>query len=172
MKITDIYKIDETLDNPLPYKEIGNGRYLIEIDNNHRIVVNLITREVENFKLMSVLFRNPDFDQTTLTHLFKETNPIRVFSTISNIVLSVPNIDIIMFLADDIQVEIENKKLKLYQIITGRLVRQNKIVSTGTLDVRGIQVLYGIMPKSNANYLTDDQLIDLAIEFGIAKQQT
>lgn len=171
MKLTDIYKIDETLDKPLSYKQIGNGRYLIEIDDNHHIVVNLITRDVKNFKLMSVLFRNPDFEQTELTNLFREINPVRVFSTISEIVFSIPNIDIIMFLADDIQVEIENKKLKLYQIIASRLVRQNKLVSTGIINVRGIRVLYGIMPKSKANYLTDDQLIDLALDFGIAKQQ-
>ena len=170
MKITDIYLVSETLDAPLNYQQIGNGRYIIDVADNNKLIVSVITREVQNLKLMSVLFRDPNSEQTKLTNLFKEINPIRVFSTILKIVSSIPNVDIIMFMPDDIEIAIEHKKLRLYQLIVSRMVKQNKLISSGTLDINGLSVIYGILPTSQANYLTDEQIKSIAIDFGIEKQ--
>ena len=76
-----------------------------------------------------------------------------------------PNIDIVVFIPDDIEIEVSDKKAKLYKIIMNKLYREHKLISFGQID----SVQYGIMPSSKANMVTDIQLADLFKKFGETK---
>lgn len=166
MKIEDIYKkLDETLDRPLPYKQTGSGRYLIDINDQDKLIVNIRTANIDGYYLLTILFRDPNSDQTQLTHAFNTPGAVRVFSTIISIIQSIPNIDIVVFIPDDIEIDISNKKVKLYKTIMNKLYREHKLISTGQIE----SVQYGVIPNSPANRLTDDELAVLFKKFAASK---
>ena len=166
MRIEDIYnKIDETLDSPLPYKQIGSGRYLIDITSQDNLIVNIRTADIDGYRLLTILFRDPNSDQTQLTRAFNTPGAVRVFSTIISLIQSIPKIDIVVFIPDDINVDISNKKANLYSVIMNKLYRDHKLISYGHID----SVQYGIMPKSIANNLTDNELATLFKKFAASK---
>ena len=171
MKIEDIYRrISETLDSPLLYHETGSGRYQIDINDTTKLIVNIRTAAIDNYKLLAVLFRDPNSDETQLTNAFSESNPVRVFSTIIKIIQSISNVDIVTFIPDDINITVTDKKAKLYKLVMNRLYTAHKLISIGEIATPSGLVQYGIMPGSPANKLTDLEIKNLLIEFAQSKQ--
>jgi len=166
MKVEELYrKLNETLDTPLPYRQTGSGRYLVDVNNNDKLIVNIRTATVDGYRLLTILFRDPNSDQTQLTGAFNSPKAVRVFSTVIGIIQAVPNVDIVVFIPDDIEIEVSDKKAKLYKIIMNKLYREHKLISFGQIN----SVQYGIMPKSKTNMLTDTQLAELFKKFGETK---
>jgi hypothetical protein len=171
MKIEDIYRqMLETFDSPLPYHTTGSGSYQININNTSTLIVNIRTANIDSYKLLTILFRDPNSDETQLTNAFEKSNPVRVFSTIIKIIQSIPSVDIVVFIPDDIKIDIADKKANLYKLVMNRLYTAHKLISIGEIQLPSGLVQYGIMPKSDANSLTELEIKDLLIKFAQSKQ--
>lgn len=129
MKIQDVYNsINETLDNPLPFTKLSPTRYVIEL-GQERLLVVLYSAKVDQYNCLAVSFVNPNSDTPmAMTNYFNGPGAVRVLSTVVSIVDQV-GFDVVIFTPDDIDVLIENKKVRLYRIILNKMQRLGKISS-------------------------------------------
>jgi hypothetical protein len=173
MKLADI--LNETLDNPLPYTKIGKGLYEIKFDS-HRLHIRTIEQKINGYRCMSVLFLNPDAKDGTemsTTDLSGNLIPVRIFATITKIVFDIKFIEFVFFCADDLDLNIEGKKTKLYKVLLKKLASKGRIGNAGAMRVKWFNkpILYACIrsvpeeDKKDAYHLTEAEIEELAVKF-------
>lgn len=169
MKLTDIYdtRLDETLDNPLPFIKVTKTRYEIPLSDTEKLFVLLHGDVVDGYKCISVLFVNPNsVNPTAVTNFFNGPSAIRIFSTVVAI-LDPIQYDLVVFIPDDITVEVEKRKTKLYGLILKKLERLGKISYSQIINVDNFDkpVLVGVRKVM----LDDNMLKKIVTDFGVSK---
>ena len=175
MKLIDVYSstLQESMDNPFPYRKVSNTRYVIDLPNNENILVVLYQKQIEQYNCLSVLFVNPNSpNPTALTNFFNSPEALRVFASIIEILESIKS-DLIFFTPDDIEVEVENRKLRVYQTILKKMERLGKILSSEVVNIEEFDkpILIGIRVGSNASSINNKTLIEIAKLLGISKMR-
>lgn len=172
MKLADIYhnRIIETLDKPLPYTQISPTKFSIQLDDSNKLDIVFVVSTIVGFKCVGMLLINPNAaNKTKTTNYFNGPGAIRVFSTIIEL-LSKIQFDLLMFVPDDTEVDVEETKMRLYMTIAKKVERMGKIVNLGFVKIPEYDkpIIVG-GHGGKASSLTDKQLELIVKEFGIRK---
>ena len=171
MKLNDILnRVDETLDGPpLKFNKVSNTLFVIDLDGDNKIEVRLFHKTIQQLNCISVLFSSPqNTDPFQLTNFFNGPGAIRIFTTISTI-LEPHDPDIVVFIPVGTDVEIENKKTKLYRVVMRKLQLMGKINGVEEVKLEEYDKPIFIGTRKKASSLPIDTLSDIVKQFGISK---
>ena len=171
MKLSEIYnRINETLDGkPLAYKKVSNTQFNVFLDGNNTIQVRLYHKTIESFSCISVLFVNPNSaDPFALTNYFNGPGAVRIFTTIVDIIEPY-NPDIIAFIPVGTDIEVENKKAKLYRVIAHKLQLMGKITGLEEINLNEFDKPIFVGLRGKASSLDYQHVEDVVKQFGISK---
>jgi hypothetical protein len=130
MKFTEIYRFNESLNNPFPYKEISNSSWVIDTGTSADLVVRMELQNVDGYLIAHISFNtsSPKVGKPELTNVFDGGGASRVFASIIDILQTQKGIDLLIFVPDDIDVNVAGKKSRLYKVIMRRLLASNVLV--------------------------------------------
>lgn len=180
MKITEIIKpLTEVIDNPYPIVKLRPTAWEIHItddisDTNKVtmiLIVNVAVSNVHGYKMLSLLFLDPNAQNTNLTNHFKGSGAARVLASVKEIISKYKGIDLMVFLPSDADIAVEGKKAKLYMIVLNMLKNSGFFTETGRTDVAGNDICYAIPSGSPVWQMSQQQIDNLIFDFGMAKQQ-
>ena len=171
MKLHNIFnRVDETLNGPpLKFNKISNTLFVINLDMDNTIEVRLLHKVIQQLKCTSILFSSPkNKDPFELTKFFNGPGAIRIFTTISTIVEPYDP-DVVVFIPIGTDVEVENKKTKLYRVVMRKLQLMGKLNGIEELQLDEYDKPIFVGTRKKASSLSTETLSDVVKQFGISK---
>ena len=167
MKLSDVYnnRLDESLDNPYPIHKRSQTTYDIDADGiTIRVFLNGML--IDGVNCLSLKFVNP----LETVHAMDATNvhgnaALRVFASL--VALTDPiKFNLLICVADDTSVEVEEKKRSLYMVVLRKLERMGKVHGVRTINITGFDKPIHIAERGIA--LDDQRVQELVAKFAHA----
>lgn len=170
MKLAEIFDnhLHESLDKPLPYIKINSSKYKIELSDTEEIDILLHQKTIQKYDCVSVLFRNPKDKEMKLTNFFNGPKAIRVLSTIIDIFKTI-EFDILVLIPDDIDIEVEDIKTRLYNTVFTRMTQLGRMGRSESIQFPEFSkpILIGL--QGDGTHLSNDEIAQIVKRFGIDK---
>jgi hypothetical protein len=135
MELEDIYnnRLDESLDKPYPICKRSQTTYDIDADGV-TIRVFLNGAQIDGINCLSIKFVNPQDAANAMSATNTHGNAaLRVFATLVQLIDPI-KFNVLLCVAEDPDIVIQQKKSNLYAIIFRKLERLGKIHSVRTFD--------------------------------------
>ena len=175
MKIHEITKLFfESLDRPFPYTQISPSTWEITVPNIGSLIVTLDCRNINGYTIAHISFNVPNSGggKPQLTDWFSNSGATGVFAAVIEIVKQYKEIDLMIFVPDDLVAKIHNKKVRLYMMMLNRMKRENYLVRVEQYDqLSGEVIQVGFptgsrlwnWPNSDIESLLVDFLVDKSV---------
>ena len=167
MKLAHIFdnRLDESLDNPYPIHKRSQTTYDIDADGV-TIRVFLNGTQIDGINCLSIKFVNPTEAATAMDATNVHGNSaLRVFATLLQLVDPI-KFNLLICVADDTNVEVEQKKSNLYMVIFRKLERMGRIHSARTINIDGFDKPIIVAERGVA--LDDQRVTELVTKFAHA----
>lgn len=136
MKLNDVFnnRLNESLDKPYPIHKQSNTTYDIDADGTEiRVFLNGIS--INGVNCLSVKFINPNNAVQAMSATNIHGNSaLRVFATLATLIDPI-KFNLLLCVADDDNIDVENKKNNLYMVIFKKFERLGKIHSVRKITV-------------------------------------
>ena len=164
MNLNDIFsnRLDESFNKPYPIHKRSPTTYDIDAEHgNVRVFLNGM--QIEGVNCLSLKFVNPEDAVNALSASNVHGNSaLRVFVTLITLVDPI-KFNLLLCVADDVNVNVEDKKSNLYMVVLRKLERQGKIHSVQSVNIE--QFDKPVITAQRGVALTEEQIQTVVIEF-------
>ncbi len=163
----------ESLDTPFPSSRISPSTWEISIPNKGSLVVSVEQRKVNNFEIAHISFNvpNPHPGQPQLTGWFQDSGATGVFAAVIKIIGQY-HLDLIIFVPDDTDIEIKNKKVRLYLMMMNRMKKNNSLVRVEQIMIPTGEVLQLGFPSGSKLWnVPNSDIESLLVDFLVSKSE-
>lgn len=172
MKIQDLLLKEVMNGDGFPIKKISPSSWNIIIpalstktNKDVIVIVDTPTQTVDTYIIMELSFRIAGTTEIQLENIFKDTEVFKLFTSLRMIVEQI-NADIIVFIPNDINIEVENKKSRVYLAVMHRMKTRGLLARIETFDDPSGHVFQFAFPtNSRAVSIENDRLMNIATQY-------
>jgi hypothetical protein len=172
MKIQDLLLKEVMNGDGFPIRQLSLNSWSISIPsestkNNKDIsvVVNTPSRVIDEYNMTELSFRLVGTNQIQLEDVFKNTEVFKLFTSL-RMIIEQGSADIIVAIPNDINIDIGNKKARVYMAVLNRMLTRGLLARIEKIDdPSGNQFLFALPTASRAVLIDQDELIDITTKY-------
>lgn len=172
MKIQDLLLKEVMNSDGFPINRVSSDSWNIVIPAESTktnklvtVVVDTPTQTIDNYSITELSFRISGSTQIQLENIFADTEVFKLFTSL-RIIVERLHTDIIVFIPNDIIIDIGNKKARVYSAVMNRMRTRGLLARIETIDdPSGHQFQFAFPTTSGAISIDNSELIGIAAEY-------
>jgi hypothetical protein len=172
MKIQDLLLKEVMNSDGFPIKRVSTSSWNITIPSESTktnksviVVVDTPTEKIDDYSITELSFRIAGTTQIQLENIFADTEVFKLFSSLRMIVEQL-HTDIVVFIPNDLVVDIGNKKARVYTAVMNRMRTRGSLARIETIsDPSGHKFLFAFPTTSAAVSIDQDELIGITAKY-------
>jgi hypothetical protein len=172
MEIQDLLLKEVMNGDGFPIHQLSSNSWSIlipaESTKNNKdisVVVNTPSRVIDGYNVTELSFRLVGTNQIQLEDIFKNTEVFKLFTSL-RMIIEQGSADIIVAIPNDINIDIGNKKARVYMAVLNRMLTRGLLARIEKIDdPSGHQFLLALPTASRAISIDNSELTDIAVKY-------